>query len=68
MSGLQYNIVISETKHPRQKVGMERYEEVMVALPESITKIRRKRPQAEKSRWRHIRLAIKPRYLGNYAS
>jgi len=26
------------------------------------------RPLAEKSRWRHIRLAIKPRYLGNHAS
>jgi len=25
-----------------------------------------KRPLAEKSRWRHIRLAIKPRYLGNH--
>jgi len=24
-------------------------------------------PLAEKSRWRHIRLAIKPRYLGNHA-
>jgi len=26
------------------------------------------RPVAEKSRWRHIRLAITPRYLGNHAS
>jgi len=27
-----------------------------------------KRTLADKSRWRHIRLAIKPRYLGNHAS
>jgi len=27
-----------------------------------------KQPLAEKSRWRHIRLAIKPRYLGKHAS
>jgi len=27
-----------------------------------------KRPLAKKSQWRHIRLAIKPRYLGNHAS
>jgi len=54
--------------HPRQKVDMDCYQEVMVALPESIMKIRRKRPLAEKSRWRHIRLAIKPRYLRNHAS
>jgi len=31
-------------------------------------KICRKRPLAEKSRWRHIRLAIKPRYLRCHAS
>jgi len=36
--------------HPRQKVGMERYQEVMVALPESVMKIRLKRPLADKSR------------------
>jgi len=39
----------------------------MVALSESVMKNRLKRPLAEKSRWRHIRLAIKPRYLGNHA-
>jgi len=33
-----------------------------------VMKIRLKRPLAEKSRWRHIRLAIKPRYLGNHAT
>jgi len=31
-------------------------------------KIRLKRPLAEKSRWHHIRLAIKPRFLGIRAS
>jgi len=54
--------------HPRQKVGKERYEEVMIALSESVIKNRLKCPLAEKSRRRHIRLAIKPRYLGNHES
>jgi len=40
----------------------------MVALSETVMIVRRKRPLAEKSRLRHIRLAIKPRYLGNHAS
>jgi len=43
-------------------------QEVMVAPSESVMKNRLKRPLAEKSRWRHIRLAIKPRYIGNHAS
>jgi len=47
---------------------MKRYQEVIVDLSKSVTKIRRKRPLTEKERWRHIRLAIKPRYLGNHAS
>jgi len=47
---------------------MERYKEVIVALPKSVMKIRLKRTLVEKSRWHHIRLAIKPRYLGNRAS
>jgi len=54
--------------HPRQKVGKERYQEVMVALSESVMKNRLKRPLAEKSAWRPLRLAMKPRYLGNHAS
>jgi len=41
---------MSETMHPRQNVGMERNQEVMVAFPESVMKIRRKRSLAEKSR------------------
>jgi len=40
----------------------------MVALSEFVMKNRLKRPLAEKSRLRHIWLAIKPRYLGNHAS
>jgi len=47
---------------------MKRYQKVLVALLESVIKIRLKRPQAEKSRWRHIRLAIKPCYLESHAS
>jgi len=47
---------------------MEHYQEVMVSLSEYIMKIRRKRPLAKKSRWRHIRLAKKSRYLENHAS
>jgi len=40
----------------------------MVALSESVIKNRVKRPLASKSRLLHIRLAMKPRYLGNHAS
>jgi len=40
----------------------------MVTLSESVMKNRLKSPLAEKSRWRHILLAMKPRYLKNYAS
>jgi len=54
--------------NPRYKVGIERYNDVMAALSESVMKNRLKRPLAEKSPRRHIRLAIKPRYLGNYAT
>jgi len=54
--------------HPRQRVIMERYQEVKVALSESVIKSCLNRPLAEKSRWRHIRLAIKPLYLGSHAS
>jgi len=55
------NIVLSETIHPRQNISMERNQEVMVALSESVIKNRLKRSLAEKSRWHHIRLTIKPR-------
>jgi len=47
---------------------MEHYQEVMVALSESVIKNILKRSLAEISRRRHIRLAKKPRYLGNHAS
>jgi len=39
---------------------------VRIALSESVINTRLKRPLAEKLR-RHIRLAIKPRYLGNHS-
>jgi len=51
-----------------KKVTMERYQEVMIAISESVMKNRLRHPIAEESRWPHIRLAIKPRYLGNHAS
>jgi len=54
--------------HLRWKVTAERYQEVMIASSESIMKIHVKRPLAEKWWRRHIRLATKPRYLGNHAS
>jgi len=54
--------------HPRYKVTMERYQEVMVALSESVTKNCLKHHLTEDWQWRHIRLAIKPHYLVNYAS
>jgi len=54
--------------HPRSTFTMERYQEVVIALSESVIKNLLKRSLAEKSRLRHIRLAIKPRYLGNHAS
>jgi len=41
---------------------MERYQEIMVALSESVKKNRVERPLA------HIELAIKPHYLANHAS
>jgi len=47
---------------------MERYQEVMVVLSQYVMKNHLKRTMAEKLRWRHIRWAIKPRYLGNHAS
>jgi len=47
---------------------MEGYQEVMVTLSESVMKMCVQRPLAEDWRWRHIRLAIKHRYLGNLTS
>jgi len=57
-----------ENHASQKKVTMERYQEVMVALSESVMKNRVERPLAKKSRWHHIRLAIKIRYLGNHAT
>jgi len=47
---------------------MEHCQEVTFALSESVMKNLLKRILAEKSRWRHIRLAIKPYYLRNHVS
>jgi len=47
---------------------MERYQEAMVALSESVMKKCVKRPLASKSPCRLIRLAMKARYIGNHAS
>jgi len=46
---------------------MEHYQEVMVALSESVMKNRLKRPLPEDRRLRYIRSAIQPCYLGNHA-
>jgi len=46
---------------------MERYQEVMVVISKYTMKKCVQRPLAEDWWWRHIRLAIKPRYLGNRA-
>jgi len=59
LSALQWNLIISETINPRWNVTMERYEEVMVTLSKSVMKNCLKRFLVDKSRWRHIRLAIK---------
>jgi len=58
----------SETVRDTRNVSIYLDYETGVALSESVNKTCVKRPLAEKSRWRHIRLAIKPRYVGNHAS
>jgi len=68
ITGRQQTLLFWKPCIPWWKVAMKRYQEVMVALSESVMEIRLKRPLAEKSRWRHIHLAIKPRYLGSIAS
>jgi len=58
----------SETVRDTRNVSMNHDYETGIALSDSVNQTCVKRPLAEKSRWRHIRLAIKPRYLGNHAS
>jgi len=58
----------SETVRNMRNISMNHDYETMDALSDSVNKTCVKRHLAEKSRWRHIRLAIKPRYLGNHAS
>jgi len=58
----------SETVRDTRNMSMNHDHEIGVALSDSVNKTCVKRPLAEKSRWRHFPLAIKPRYLGNHAS
>jgi len=58
----------SEAVRDTRNVSMNHDYETGVASSDSVNKTYMKRPVAEKSRWRHIRLAIKLRYLGNHAS
>jgi len=58
----------SETVWDTRNVSLNYDYETGVGLSDSVNKTCVKRPLAEKSRWRHIRLAIKPCYLWNYAS
>jgi len=58
----------SETVRDTQNMSMNHDYETGVALSDYVNKTCVKRPLAEKSRWRHFWLAIKPRYLGNHAS
>jgi len=58
----------SDTVRDTRYVSMNRDYETGVALSDSVNKTSVKSPLAKKSRWRPIRLAIKPRYLGNHAS
>jgi len=58
----------SETVRDTRNVSMNHDYETGVALWDSVKKTCVKRPPAEKSRWRHIHLAMKPRYFGSRAS
>jgi len=58
----------SETARDTRNMLMNHDLETWVALSDFVNKTCVKRPLAEKSRWRHFRLAIIPRYLGNHAS
>jgi len=56
------------TVRDRRNMSMNHDYETWVALSDSVNKTCVKCLIAEKSWWRHIRLAVKPRYLGNHAS
>jgi len=58
----------SETVRDARNVSMNHDYETGVALADSANKTCVKCPLAEKSRWRQIRIAIKPRHHGNHAS
>jgi len=58
---------ISETVRDTRKVSMNHDYATGVVISDSVNKTCVKRTLEEKSRWRHIRLAIKPCYLENHA-
>jgi len=58
----------SKTVRDTRNVSMNHDYETRVAVSDYVNKTCVKRPLAQKSRWRHIRLFIKPRYLGNHES
>jgi len=51
-----------------EKLILNAMKKSMIDLSESVLKKCVQRLLAKKSRWRHIRLAIKPRYHGNHGS
>jgi len=57
-----------ETVRDTRNMSMNHDYETEVDLSDSVNKTYVKCPLAEKSLWLHIRLAKKPRYLGNHAS
>jgi len=57
-----------ETERDKRNMTMKHDYGTGVALSDSVNKTCVKRTLADKSQWRHIRFAIKPRYLGNHAS
>jgi len=58
----------SETVRDTRNMSMNHDYETGVTLSESVNKTCVKCTLADKSWWRHFRLAIKPRFLGNHAS
>jgi len=58
----------SETVRDMRNVPMNHDYKTGVTLSDSVNKTCVKRSLTEKSRWRHVRLAIKPRYLGNHVT
>jgi len=70
--GLQYNLIISEHYLGNHASQIKSYHGTLSESHGRCFRICHEKlliaPLAEKSRWRHIRLAMKSRYLGNHAS